>query len=86
LTPFDERIAPLSQRRNVHVDPVVPPIDRARVVAEIGAFFRWQGSAQLLDVRCFKHVIVQQDERFEQRDELDHLFEFTLAARQRRPV
>src|SRR5579872_1637942 len=38
---FDERIAPLSQRRNVDIDPIIPPVDGARVEAE-GLSFLWR--------------------------------------------
>ena len=33
-TPFDQRIGPLAQGGNMNVDPVIPPVNRARVVSE----------------------------------------------------
>ena len=45
--PRSERIAPLAQRRNVDIDPVVPPIKRASVVAEgFGKLLRRQGGTE----------------------------------------
>ena len=65
---FDQRIAPLAQRRNVDVDPIVPPIERARVVAEIGAFVGGQSRAQPLHVRGLEDVVVVKNEWLEKRD------------------
>src|SRR5579863_4016935 len=67
MTALDERIAPLAQRWNVDIDPVIPPVDRTGIVTEIGVFAGWKCRAQLLDVNGFENVIVVQDERFEER-------------------
>ena len=83
-TALDQRIAPLAQRRNVHVDPVVPPIKRAGVVTEFGALVRGQSGAQPLDIRGLEYMIVIQDERFEQSHQLDHFLEVAFLARERR--
>src|ERR1700690_1869616 len=75
-TALDERITPLSQGRNVDVDPVVPPIEAAGIESEIGAFGEREGGAELFDVKSFEDVIVVEDEGLEKRDELDYFFEF----------
>ena len=36
---FNQRISPLAQRRNVNIDPVIPPVDRLRVVSECCLLF-----------------------------------------------
>src|SRR4029077_6946257 len=82
-TTLDERITPLSQGRNVDVDPVVPPIEAAGIEAEIGAFGWREGGAELFDVKRFENVFVVQDERLEERDEFDYFFEFAFAAGER---
>ena len=80
-TALDERITPLSQRRNVNVDPVVPPIDAAGIEAEIVAFIRRKRGTQLFHVHRLKYMIVVQNKWFEKRHELDHFFELALLAR-----
>src|SRR6185437_17056386 len=84
LTPFDQRIAPLAQRRNVDIDPVVPPVDGARIVAEGGAFIRRQSCAQAFDVDGLEYVVVVENERLEKSDQLDHLLQFALLPGERR--
>jgi len=61
LPTFNQRIAPLSQCRDVHVDPVVPPVERSGVVLEKRALFGWQRFAQSLDICGFENVVVLQD-------------------------
>ena len=82
-TPFDQRIAPLAQRRNVDIDPVVPPIERAGIVAEMA---RSSGGSAALSVPRWRpeYVVVVENERLKERDELDHFFQFALLPRQRR--
>ena len=79
LASFDERIAPLAQRRNVHVDPIIPPIERARVVTKIGSFIFRQRRPQAFDVRRFENMIVVQNERLEKRNQLDDFLQFPFA-------
>src|SRR6266581_2409766 len=45
-----QRIAPPAQRRNVHVDPIVPPVDRFGREVEEWSFFRWQRGGEQADV------------------------------------
>ena len=83
---FDERIAPLSQCRNVHVDPIIPPVDAiACRNSNAARFVLRQHRAQAFYIRRLEHMIVVQNERLEQRDQFDHLFKFALLPRQRRP-
>ena len=74
LASFDERITPLAQSGNVHVDPVIPPIEGAGIVAEVGLFVGRKGGAEAFDVGGLEDVIVVKDERFEEGDELDDFF------------
>src|SRR6202050_61160 len=82
-TSFNQRIAPLAQRRNVDVDPVVPPVQGAGVVAEGFALLGRQVGAEALDIGGFKDVVVLEDERLEERDELDHFIQVAFLAGQR---
>src|ERR1700722_10414431 len=63
---FDERIAPLAQSRNVHVDPVIPPVESPRIVAEIRFFAFGQRRAQPLHVHRLEIMIVVQNEWLEE--------------------
>ncbi len=80
LASFDERITPLAQSGNVHVDPVIPPIEGAGIVAEVGLFVGRERGAEAFDVGGFKDMIVVEDEGLEERDELDDFFEFAFLA------
>src|SRR5580704_17142119 len=60
---FDERIAPLPQSRNVHVDPIVPPIQSARIITEIGLLGGRQRSAKTIHIYGLEVMIVVQNER-----------------------
>ena len=66
------------------VDPIIPPIEGAGIVAEIGLFVGRESGAEAFDVGSFEDVIVVQDEGFEERDELDDFLEFAFLAGQRR--
>ena len=46
----------------------------------LGLFVGGKSGAEALDVGGFEDVIVVQDERFEERDELDDFFEFAFLA------
>src|ERR1700722_2324912 len=72
---FDERIAPLPQRRNVDIDPIIPPIEFAHIVAEFGALFGWKRRREPLDIFGFENVIVVQDKWLEERNELSNFIE-----------
>src|SRR5580704_15883122 len=84
MTTLDQRIAPLPQRWNVDVDPIIPPIYGSSVVTEVGALASRKRCAQLLDVNGFKNVIVVQNERLEERNQLDYFFEIAFLASERR--
>ena len=57
-TPFNQRIRPAPQRRNVNVDPVFPPVEPARVVPERLLLFRHQRVRKLLDIIGGKIMLV----------------------------
>src|ERR1700722_7934162 len=84
LPAFYQRIAPLSQRRDVHIDPVVPPIERSRVIFESGALLGRKSFAHTLHVRGFENMIVFENEGLEQSDQLDDSFQISLLPRERR--
>ena len=86
MTTLDQRIAPLPQRWNVDVNPIIPPIYGASIVTEIGALARGKRCAQLLDVNGFKNMIVVQNERLEKRNQLDYSFEIAFLPGEGRPL
>jgi len=53
-TTFNQWIGPSALRRNVDVDPVIPPVNRRRVVAEGFLLLGRQGERKKLDVRIGK--------------------------------
>src|SRR5205807_10496390 len=66
---FDERIGPAAQGWNVDVNPVLPPDDRAGVIAELGPLLWKQGVREVLDMLRHKIMLVVQDEGLEKLDE-----------------
>ena len=68
----------------MHVDPIIPPIEGAGIVAEIGLFVGRERGAEAFDVGGFENVIVVKDEGLEEGDQLDDFFEFAFLAGQRR--
>src|SRR2546422_10697050 len=59
---FDDGIRPFPQRRDVDVDPVVPPINRERVVTEGFFLCGWQCLGKEFDMVCLKRLLVVQNE------------------------
>ena len=68
----------------MHVDPIIPPIESAGIVAEIGVFFGRERGAEPFHVGGFENVIVVQNERLEKRNQLDDSLEITFLAGERR--
>ena len=66
------------------VDPVVPPVNRFRIVAEGGPLFRRQRGREQLHVERLEHVLIVQDEGLIKLDEFSHAVEIALLAGQRR--
>jgi hypothetical protein len=64
----------------VDIDPIVPPVESAGIVAEFGLLVGRERGAEAFDVGSFEDVIVVKDEGLEQGDELDHFFEFAFLA------
>src|SRR5271155_440147 len=63
---FDQRISPSPQRRNMHVDPVIPPIEHSRFVSKLFALLFHQRVRKLLHVVCREIMLVQKDEWLEE--------------------
>ena len=57
---------------------------RPRVVAEIRLLFRHQRVSQLLDILRDEIMLIQQNERLKQLNQLFHSFQTSLRPRQRR--
>src|SRR5207245_1747855 len=73
-----QRIAPAAQRRNVHVDPVVPPVDRFGGKTEKCALFGRQSGREQPRIFRFEDVFVVEDEWLVKLDELLHTDELAL--------
>src|SRR5215471_18003355 len=58
---LDEGIGPSPQRRDMDVDPVLPPVERARVVGKSSSLFGHQRVRELLDVFRGEVVFIQQN-------------------------
>ena len=67
-TALHQRIAPAPQRRNVNVDPVIPPVDRFRIELEQRALFGRQRGRKQSRVLALKDVLVVQNKRLVQLD------------------
>ena len=85
-TALDQRVTPLAQRRNVDVDPVIPPVDGARLVSERFRSSSGKRRGEQLHVLRFEDLLVVQDERLVELDQLFDAAQITLRARQRRPL
>src|SRR5260221_14005190 len=60
---FPQRIAPATKRRGMHVNPVVPPIDRFGIECKEFFFFRTQGGGEQSGILAFEKMIVVKGER-----------------------
>src|SRR5262249_50281274 len=81
---FDDRIRPFAQGRDMDVDPVIPPVDIVRVVAEGGALFFGQRGCMRLDVSRLADVFVVEYERLVKLDDLCDAVQVALSADERR--
>src|SRR5207302_3512222 len=61
-TPFDQRIRPLAQRRNVNVNPVLVPVQRGSVIAELLALFGDESMRKLFDVFGHEVMLIEKNE------------------------
>jgi hypothetical protein len=67
----------------VDIDPVIPPVDRSRLISE-GCFFVFSKRVgKPLDIICGEILLIVQNERFEKLDKLLHLFQIAFGAHQR---
>ena len=83
---FDQRIHPPAQRRNVNVDPVVPPIDGVGFIAELRSLIRRQCGRKNFHVVGFEDLLVLQDERLVEINQLFDAHQVPLGPRQWRPA
>src|SRR4029077_2071633 len=60
---FNQRVSPASQCGDVHINPVLPPVQRASIVSKLRSLFGSQDMRQLFDVVGRKVVFIQQNER-----------------------
>src|SRR5262249_18447638 len=60
---LDQRISPAAQGRDVNVDPILPPVERARIVTKLSAFFGYERVVKFFNVLRHKIVLVKQNER-----------------------
>ena len=67
--PFHEWIAPTAQRRNVDVDPVVPPVDGFRIKREERVLLWRKRGRKQARIFALENMLVVQDEWFVQLDE-----------------
>ena len=67
------------------VDPVIPPVEGAGIVAKVSLLVGGKRGAEALDVGGFEDVIVVEDEGFEKGDEFHDFFELTFLAGKWRP-
>src|SRR6202030_3180716 len=65
-TPLDQGIRPTAQCRYMDVDPVLPPVDAARIVAEVRPLFGSQRIGEFLHILGHEVVLIQEDKWLEQ--------------------
>ena len=65
------------------IDPVLPPVNAARVVTEGRTLFRHQRISQLLHILRHEVVLIQKNERLEQFDQFFDFFQIALRPRER---
>src|ERR1700733_4618068 len=63
---FDQRIRPSPQRRNMDVDPVIPPVEKLSLVSKLLALALFERIRELLHIVRREVVLIQQDEGLEQ--------------------
>src|SRR5215469_6777529 len=83
---LDQRIRPSAQSGNMDVDPVLPPVDRAREVTKSSTLFWYQCIGKFFDVIGDEVMLVLQDKRLEQSDELLYPLQVALGTGQRRAL
>src|ERR1700739_1457320 len=82
--PFDERIDPAPQSRNVNVNPIIPPVNGGRIVAKGSALLRGKRGGKQLDVLGLEDLFVVQDEGLVQLAQLFNACQVSLLASERR--
>ena len=82
--PFDERIDPPAQRRDMDVNPIIPPVNGGRIVTKRRALFRRKRRGKQLHILSFEDLLVVQDERLVELDQFFDANEVAFLAGQRR--
>ena len=67
--PFDQRVHPPAQRGNMDVNPIIPPVNRGRIITEGRALVLGNRRRKQLHVFGFKHLLIVQDKRLVEFDE-----------------
>ncbi len=77
-TPFNQRIRPPPQCRNVNVNPILPPVEPRRVIAENLLLLRSQRLRKLLHIVRDKVMLVLQNKRLKQFHQFLHALQVAL--------
>src|SRR5712691_5508340 len=70
--PLDQRVTPPAQSRNMDVNPIFPPVNRGRIIAEGLALLFGERRGQQLDIFRLEHLLVLENKRLVK---LDQFFE-----------
>ena len=67
----------------MHVDPILPPVNRARVITELVFLLRHQSVGQLFHVVGNEIMLVMKNKWLEEPNQLFHFFQAALSPSQR---
>ena len=81
--PLDQRIDPPAQRRDMDVNPIIPPVNCGGIVSKRRALVRRKRRGKQLHILGFEDLLVMQDEGLV---ELDQLFDAGKVALLRGPA